>query len=189
MADGDDAVLRHQASPRLAQHTGQHGAERAALDQAAGQREAGNVRVAEQRTRVVERAQWHVERGELVGRRRVRVHHRTHVRPRRHDLGVDRILDVPRFGAIKHRTVRADQGDPAGVDFLEPPPGALHPDAPAVRIADAGVPPHHVALPGRRQRAGRLDGQPDSAAGVRGLVAHGSLIPAICALTSVYPFV
>ena len=36
MADGDDAVLRHQASPRLAQDTGQRGAERAALDQAAG---------------------------------------------------------------------------------------------------------------------------------------------------------
>ena len=177
VADGDDTVLRHQAGPRLAQDVGQRGTEAARLDQAAGQHEARDVREAEQRSRVVERAQRHLERGELVGRRRVRVHDRTHVRPRRHDLGVDRILDVPRPRAIKHRTVRVDQGDPAGVDFLEPPPGALHPGAPAVGIADAGVPPHHVALPGRRQRAGGLDGQQDGTAGVRGLIAHGSLIP------------
>ena len=147
------------------------------LDQAAGQREPGDGRVAEQRSRVVKRAQRHVESGELVGRRRVGVHDRTQVRPGRHDLGVNRILDVPRLRAIKHRTVRADQSDPAGVDFLKPPPGGLHPGAPAVGIADARVPPDHVALPGRRQRAGGLHGQQDRAVGVRGLVAHWSLIP------------
>ena len=177
VADGHDAVLRHQAGPPAAQRLSQLSAERAGLDQAAGQREPGDLRVAEQRSRVVERAQRHVQRGQLVGRGRVRVHDRTHVRPCRHDLGVDRILDVPGPRAFKHRTVRADQGDPAGVDFLKPPPGRLHPGAPAVRITDAGVPPHHVALPGRRQRAGGLDGQQDGAAGVRGLIAHGSLIP------------
>ncbi len=39
------------------------------------------------------------------------------------------------------------------------------------------MPPHHVALPGRRQRTGGLDGQQDGAAGVRGLIAHRFLIP------------
>jgi len=197
VADGDDAVLRHQAGVRIGQSTGQRGAERERLDQAAGQREAGYGRVAEQRSGVVERAQRHLQRGELVGCRRVRVHDRTHVRPGRHDPGVDRILDVPRPRALEHRTVGADQDDLLRVDFLQTPTGRLHPGAPAVGIADAGVAPHHVALPGRRQRAGRLDGQPDGAAGVRGLiahgspmpVAHGSPIPAIFTLTSVYPFV
>ena len=92
-------MLRHQARARVAERLGQRRAQRPALDQAAGQREAGDVRVAEQRSGVVERAQRHAERGELVGGRRVRVHDRADVGPARHDLGVDGVLDMPGPGA------------------------------------------------------------------------------------------
>ena len=54
--DGHDAVLRHQAGPRPAQRSGQRRAELAGLDQAAGEREARDVRIAEQRSGVVQRA-------------------------------------------------------------------------------------------------------------------------------------
>src|SRR4029077_20657521 len=62
-----DPVLRHQAGPRAAQRPGQRRAELLGLDQAAGQREPGDVRIAEQGPGVVERAQGNVECGELVG--------------------------------------------------------------------------------------------------------------------------
>jgi restriction endonuclease len=66
-ADRDEAVLREQDRDRVAERDRQRMADRLVLDQAAGQREAGSVGIAEQRAGVIERAQRHVERGELAG--------------------------------------------------------------------------------------------------------------------------
>jgi restriction endonuclease len=120
-ADRDDAVLREQDRDRVAERRRQGLAERLVLDQSAGQREARDVGIAEQRTRVVEGTQRHVERGELAGRRGVRVHNRADVRAGGHDLRVDRVLDVPRAAAREHLAAGRNEHDPAGVNLLEAP--------------------------------------------------------------------
>jgi hypothetical protein len=114
-------VLRHQAGAGVTERVGKGRAQFPVLDEAAGHREAGNVRVAEQRSRVVERTQRHVKGGELVGRAGVRVHDGADIRAALHDLGVDVVLDVPRAAALEDIAVRADQDDLAGVDLLESP--------------------------------------------------------------------
>ena len=158
-ADRDDAVLRKQDRDRVAERRRQGLAERLVLDQSAGQREARDVGIAEQRPRVVERTQRHVERGELAGRRGVRVHDRADVRAGGHDLRVDRVLDVPRAAAREHFAAGRNEHDPAGVDLLEAPARGLHPDAAAFGVADARVSPHHVRLAGGGQGPAAVDRQ------------------------------
>jgi restriction endonuclease len=156
-ADRDDAVLREQDRDRVAERRRQGLAQRLVLDQPAGQREARDVGIAEQRARVVERAQRHIERGELAGRRGVRVHDRADVRAGGHDLRVDRVFDVPRAAAREHLAAGRDEHDPAGVDLLEAPARGLHPDAAAFGVADARVSPHHVRLAGGGQCPAAVD--------------------------------
>jgi restriction endonuclease len=156
-ADRDDAVLREQDRDRVAERRRQGLAQRLVLDQPAGQREARDVGIAEQRARVVERAQRHIERGELAGRRGVRVHDRADVWAGGHDLRVDRVFDVPRAAAREHLAAGRDEHDPAGVDLLEAPARGLHPDAAAFGVADARVSPHHVRLAGGGQCPAAVD--------------------------------
>ena len=61
------------------------------------------------------------------------------------------------------------------------------PGLPKIEVRQPAGLRSRYSQPGRRQRAGGLDGEHDGGAGVRGLVTHGSLIPAACALTFVHP--
>jgi hypothetical protein len=75
-----------------------------------------------------------------------------------HDLGVDRVLDVPTAGAVQYVAVGRNQDDPVRLQFLEAPAGALHPRAAPAGVAYGAVPPDQVRLPGRPQRpAARSD--------------------------------
>jgi 2-polyprenyl-6-methoxyphenol hydroxylase-like FAD-dependent oxidoreductase len=119
---GGQPVLRHQASVRGPERIRQSLAELARADQPAGQREPGYVGVAEQAPGVVQRPHRHVERGERVGRVGVGVHHSSHVGAARHDLGVDRVLDVPAAGSVQDVAVPRHEHDLRFVDLFEPPP-------------------------------------------------------------------
>src|SRR5690606_16444539 len=72
----------------------------------------------------------------------------------RHDLGVDRVLAVPRSPAGKDPPLAVHQVHPVGRDLPEAPLGRLDPHSPAVRVAHRGVAPDQVVVAGAGQDAG-----------------------------------
>src|SRR5207247_3458723 len=87
-----------------------------------------------------------VRRGEGDGPRGVRVDDAGDVGAGAHQLGVDRILDVPAPRALEHLALPGDEKHLLRPDLLEAVRRSLHPDAATVRVARGDVAPDEVAL-------------------------------------------